>query len=276
VTTNTSTTLSPMTTAASTLRSPHHFPGRPATAAAPVAGIRPAPAGTWRYSAAPRHRWVYGAGLALSVGIHTALFFGFSRETTPVHAAAPQATEIIQIAMPDLPPEEPEAQPVELAEAAPAATVAVPQLMEVPSLVALNDFTQLADLRPQTEFDPAALRQMAIPVNHGRGGNAPANLGDVFRLGDLDRIPQAVAQPAPRYPHGARSASEEESVLVSFIVDSEGAVVAPRAVSSTNRDFEDAAVQGVQRWKFRPGIKGGRKVATRMEVPVKFVVTDQI
>jgi periplasmic protein TonB len=266
-----------MNTVASTLRSPHHFPGRPHTAATPVTGIQPAPAGSWRYQASPRHRWVYGAGLVLSVGVHTALFFGFSRDNSTASApTAPQATEIIQIAMPDLPPEEPEAQPVELAEAAPAATVAVPQLMEVPSMVALSDFTQLADLRPQTEFDPAALRQMAIPVNHGRGGNAPANLGDVFRLGDLDRIPQAVAQPAPRYPHGARSAAEEESVLVSFIVDAEGAVLAPRAVSSTNRDFEDAAVQGVQRWKFRPGIKGGRKVATRMEVPVKFVVTDQI
>lgn len=265
-----------MTTATSPLRSPHHFPGRPSTATAPVTGVRPALTGTWRYQPVPRHRWVYGAGLALSVGIHTALFFGFSREGAPAAvAAAPQATEIIQIAMPELPPEEPEAQPTELAEA-PAATVAVPQLMEVPSLVAISDFTQLADLRPQTEFDPSALSQVAIPVNHGRGLAGGAGLGDVFKLGDLDRIPQAVAQPAPRYPHGARSASAEESVLVSFIVDSEGTVLAPRAVSSTNRDFEDAAVVGVQRWKFRPGIKGGRKVATRMEVPVKFVVTDEI
>ena len=264
------------TTAASTLRSPHHFPGRPRSAAATVAATRPAPTGAWRYQAVPKHRWVYPAGIALSVGLHTALFFGFSRETqVATVAAAPQATEVIQIAMPELPPEEPEVQPTELAEA-PAATVAVPQLMEVPSLVALSDFTQLADLRPQTEFDPSALSQVAIPVNHGRGGPGGAGLGDVFRLGDLDRIPQAVAQPAPRYPHGARSASQEESVLVSFIVDAEGAVIAPRAVSSTNRDFEDAAVIGVQRWKFRPGIKGGRKVATRMEVPVKFVVTDEI
>lgn len=264
-----------MNTTATALRHPSHFPGRPRSEK-PAAAPRRSTAGDWRYAAQPRRRWTYSAGLLLSVGLHTAIFFGFSSEKAPVRVAPKGEEQVIAMPMPPLPQEEPEPQVAELSDTPPAESVAVPQLMEVPSMVALNDFQQLVDLRPQTEIDPSALRQLAIPVNHGRGGAGGPGLGNVFSLSDLDRIPQAVAQPAPQFPPNLRNDITEGRVVVGFIVDADGTVRDPRVISSTANEFERPAINGVLRWKFRPGMKGGKKVATRMEVPLKFLTTDPL
>ncbi|MBA3848388.1 MAG: hypothetical protein C0502_00135 [Opitutus sp.] len=257
-----------MNTTATALRPPRHFPGRP-RGSITVAPERPAPVGAWRYSARPRRRWSYAAGLLLSVGIHTAIFFGFSRDTAPASVAAKAPEQVVQIEMPPLPQEEPGQQPEELVEAPPVESVAVPQLMDVPRMVALSDFTQQVDLRPQV-VDANALRQMAIPVNHGRGGSGSGSFGNVFRLSDLDRIPQAINQPAPNFPQNLPGDITGGRVVVTFIVDADGFVREPRVLDSSRSEFERSALNGVMRWKFRPGVKGGRKVATRMEVPIQF------
>jgi protein TonB len=45
-------------------------------------------------------------------------------------------------------------------------------------------------------------------------------------------------------------------------------------VKSTNPEFEMAALQAVNKWKFRPGRKGGRAVPTRMQLPISFNLKD--
>ncbi|WP_415909681.1 energy transducer TonB [Oleiharenicola sp. Vm1] len=178
----------------------------------------------------------------------------------------------IEIALPPLPPEEAEEQPRELVDA-PAAP-AVPQLADVPTSVALSDFAQALDLRPRAEVDVGALKSMTIPVSRGRGGAGPGPAGAIFNLSQLDRVPQPVAQPSPSFPKGVRIAGLEQAVVVvEFIVDAEGRVLEPRVTHSNAPEFDRAALAGVARWKFRPGILSGRKVATRMEVPLKFDLT---
>jgi protein TonB len=66
------------------------------------------------------------------------------------------------------------------------------------------------------------------------------------------------------------------TVVVEFIVDVQGLVVNPAAIESSHHDFEVAALTGVQKWKFRPGVRAGRKVNTRMRVPIVFRVVDGV
>jgi protein TonB len=40
------------------------------------------------------------------------------------------------------------------------------------------------------------------------------------------------------------------------------------------RGFERPALEGVVRWKFRPGMKLGRKVNTRVIQPIDFSIND--
>jgi periplasmic protein TonB len=241
-----------------------HFP-RSAANALPMT---PPPAGSWRYPATPKTRWPFAVAIIGAVSLHAAMFYSFETPVARKPVAVKATEQVIQMEMPPLPPEEIENdKPTELVEEQ-TTTVAVPQLADVPSAVALTEFSQPIDLRPKSEIDANALRSMTIPVNHGRGGNGLGNSGSIFNLADLDRIPQAIAQPAPRVPQNP--GLENGVVRVSFIVDAEGHVRDAKVVESTDHQFETPAVEGVKRWKFRPGMKGGRKVATRMEVPIRF------
>lgn len=244
-----------------------HFP-RGAASALPMT---PPPTGSWRYPSAPKTHWTFAVAIVGAVSLHAAMFYGFESKPVRPRAEAKVAEQAIQMEMPPLAPEEVEEKPTELVDE-PTPTVAVPQLADVPSAVALADFVQPVDLRPKAAVDANAFRSMTIPVNHGRGGNGLGHGGSIFKLSDLDRVPQPVAQPAPRFPQ--TPGLENGVVLVSFVVDADGNVREPKVVDSSDHEFEASAIQGVQRWKFRPGMKGGRRVATLMEVPIRFESQD--
>lgn len=48
----------------------------------------------------------------------------------------------------------------------------------------------------------------------------------------------------------------------------------PRGLVRNARGFERPALDGVVRWKFRPGMKLGRKVNTRVIQPIDFSIND--
>jgi protein TonB len=235
--------------------------------------MTPPSAGNWRYVSAPKTPWASAFAFAAAAGLHAAMFYGFSPTSAPVRVvAAPKPESVIQMVMPPLPPEESDDQPRELTDE-PATAVAVPQLPEPPVSVALSDFTQAVDLRPRVDIDLSALKSMTIPAVRGRGGAGVGGAGTIFSLSQLDRVPQPIAQPPPNFPLNVRPDLATVVVVVEFVVDVEGRVVEPRVTRSNAPEFNSAALVGVARWKFRPGLLSGRKVATRMEVPLKFELT---
>lgn len=247
------------------LSRPHFPPG--SVSASPMT---PPSAGSWRYTSVPKTPGVSALAFVAAAGLHAAMFYGFSTPPAPVRTAvAPKPESVIRMEMPPLPPEEAEDQPRELAEES-ASAVAVPQLAELPSSVALSDFTQAVDLRPRVDIDVSALRSMTIPMVRGRGGSGFGGQGTIFNLSQLDRVPQPIAQPPPNFPMNVRPDLTAVVVVVEFVVDAEGRVVDPRVTSTNAPEFNSAAINGIARWKFRPGMLAGRKVATRMEVPMKF------
>ncbi len=154
----------------------------------------------------------------------------------------------------------------------------------------------------QTGFDPRALarpelmcgeRSVVVRVAAGSvrpvlstGGGFGAALGGpgrdgigecgvpLFELADLDQPPAVVSQPLPRYPAELARSGANGEVLLSFIVDAEGVVRCPRVVESSRPEFRTPALQAVRWWKFRPGRKDGRRVATRVEAPIAFAMPD--
>ncbi|MBI2512303.1 MAG: TonB family protein [Opitutae bacterium] len=243
-----------------------HFPSTGFAASPPPASA----SGDWRYTSAPKSRGTVALAVAAAAGLHAAMFYGFPEKTPrPAHVPLVKAEAVIQIAMPPLPPEETEDALHELVDEPTAAVV--PQLAEVPTSVALSDFTQPVDLRPKAEVDTRALKSMTIPVARGRGGLGGGGAPTIFSLSQLDRVPQPIAQPMPNFPQNVHVVGiERVTVLVEFVVDAEGRVVEPRVTQSNASEFNNAALAGVLRWKFRPGMLSGRKVATRMEVPLTF------
>jgi len=88
---------------------------------------------------------------------------------------------------------------------------------------------------------------------------------------DVDTPPKPLSRTQPVYPLRARSRGVEGYAIVRFTVTADGAIENVLVVASEPaRTFVAAACAAVQRWRFEPGIKDGRTVATAMQVKLEF------
>lgn len=79
----------------------------------------------------------------------------------------------------------------------------------------------------------------------------------------------------PAYPWQARLRGDQGMVLLSVLVDRRGQVSDLRVEqSSGSRVLDDAAVDAVRRWTFRPGRRGIEPVESWVQVPVRFRLDD--
>ncbi|HUF63092.1 MAG TPA: energy transducer TonB [Verrucomicrobiales bacterium] len=96
------------------------------------------------------------------------------------------------------------------------------------------------------------------------------SLGDLFNMDALDQQPQAVFQAPPRYPRELQRSRVSGVAIVKFIIDEQGNVVNPEIEKSTDSRFDEAAVEAVRKWRFKPGTKAGRSVKTTTRIPIEF------
>jgi protein TonB len=231
--------------------------------------------GDWKYASVRRPRVVLWLAMFASAAFHVIMIAGFNRRAEVVVEAA-AGEEIIRMELPPLPKEE-EPPVEEFSEEAPDDPgMAVPTLADIPSRVPLaTDFVQTLQVNVPLDSSQMATDLSRVPVQIAHKPSA-AGLKDLFDLAQLDRVPEPIAQPAPVFPFELKNQVDRANVLVEFIVTSDGHVQYATVVSATHAGFERAAVDGVSKWRFRPGIKAGRKVNTRMRVPLVFkVVADQ-
>ena len=93
----------------------------------------------------------------------------------------------------------------------------------------------------------------------------------MFDLKDLDRQPSTRYAAQPAYPFEAKREGLSGTVLLEFAISDKGEVISPQVVSSTDRRFEEAALNAIMRSTFTPGRTDGKAVYTRrVQVPVKF------
>ena len=91
-----------------------------------------------------------------------------------------------------------------------------------------------------------------------------------------DRAPEPVERIKPKYPPAAYRNREEGSVLVRAEVDANGKLGAVTvARRSGSRDLDNAAMDAVRQWHFRPAISQGKPIASAVEVPVDFKLDEQ-
>jgi protein TonB len=91
--------------------------------------------------------------------------------------------------------------------------------------------------------------------------------------GDLDAPPQPTSKIQPTYPNSLLSQGKGGRVLVSCTIDATGKVVGTSIKSSSGHpDLDKAAINAVNRWKFKPGTKGGKPVKSVAVVPFNFEV----
>ena len=211
-------------------------------------------------------------GVVISAAIHGGIFFG--DRLFPKHVVVKKAEEeapAIQITQPPpIEPDEPEKaevsdEPVKPMDFAP------PMQADLPQVVTDTSFVQRMQPPPPENVKPAT-GIIAIPENRDMSQFRGMQ---VFDPSMLDQQPVARSRVPPQYPFEMRRAGVTGEVTVDFIVDPNGDVQNAYAVKSTQREFEQAAVQAVSKWKFKAGRKGGRNVPTHMQVPIVFTLNDE-
>ncbi len=234
----------------------------------------PAVAGSWRYDSNRRPRAVLVTALVISAALHGGMLWGYRPSKPKPPAVKVEDTPAVMI-IPQLKDLEPP-EPAPSDEPVPVDTAAmVPTQADLPTIARPNDFVQQIDFNSLIERpDMSQAKVFAIPENIQRGVNLAQKIGTIFNLADLDRHPEAIAQPAPIVPASLKREGRSATVQVEFIVDSEGKVVAPYVTDSNDHAFDDAAVAGVSRWRFKAGMRGGRRVNTRMRVPIVFTIKE--
>lgn len=86
----------------------------------------------------------------------------------------------------------------------------------------------------------------------------------------VQRAPRLVKMVKPECPPNAKTLGMPATVVVNFIVDSQGNVVLPRVLKSSNDGFNPYAIAAVKRWRFKPATIDGHPVNCMMSVPIVF------
>jgi len=228
----------------------------------------------------PHERYfIYAA--AFSALLHVAVLYGFRTPPPPPPLVGPNpgdgVTKIwerpMEVELPPPPPEvAPESKsskatdPAEAEDNAPRATIPEPLSPSIPGLVPITGDLNpngVAPIKGSLRWEVPKTPASSIPKGP-KGGLVP--------LEDLDDKPVATNRIAPRYPSEMRSNGIAGTVLLRFIVDNRGDVTDVEVVSADHAEFGKAASEAMLRWKFKPGMKNGRRVNTRMEMPMSFTL----
>jgi TonB family protein len=94
--------------------------------------------------------------------------------------------------------------------------------------------------------------------------------GGVFRVGGGVSAPAVLFKVDPEYSEEARKAKYSGTVLLSVIVDTEGHARDIHVLKSLGMGLDEKAMEAVQKWKFKPGMKGGQAVNVRAQIEVNF------
>jgi TonB family protein len=106
-------------------------------------------------------------------------------------------------------------------------------------------------------------------IGSGRGGGLGGGTG-AYRVGGGVSAPIATFSPEPEYSEEARKAKYSGTVVLQLVVDPTGKARDIRVVRSLGLGLDEKAIEAVNKWKFRPGVKNGQPVSVQATIEVNF------
>jgi protein TonB len=141
---------------------------------------------------------------------------------------------------------------------------------------AYRDFLKMfAEALPNDREIDELIELEELQFAESRGSRSPPSpppnedLPSVGEFVMYDEAPLPVQQVRPTYPQFAKDAQIEGTVLLHVLVAADGRVRHIRVVRGIT-GLDQAAVDAVKRWEFRPATREGRPVAVWVEIPMDF------
>lgn len=204
-----------------------------------------------------KHLWLY---LLLSLALHLGvgwLLREFQAKPDPLAWQPPMAIQLVSLA------------PV----LAPKASSEPPRPMPVKTQPAAAKTSPRPEARPsQPVRPPAHTASQSVATSQTASSIAapPPRLTPVVSL----RPSFVTPPPAPRYPSVARRRNQQGIVRVEVQLDERGQQQKLTLTGSSGvASLDQAALDAVKNWRFRPEIVDGRAVPSRVEIPIEFALT---
>jgi protein TonB len=245
------------------------------------AALAPIPLATGSQLLQRSYKGSLGRGLALAAVAHAAglgLYWGIRAAEPPSRAAREIALTYVTLEPPLAPPAVPAPRlppPATSARAASGVPEPVPDPDARPdqTIPAQNDPVLAAPPGVTTAAGAVAGVVPASPITPtpipAAGQVPPA--GQVFEV--VEQMPEIIGglhSIRPVYPELDRRVGNEGRVLLRFVVNEDGSVSDVVVTRGVSPGLDRAAVEAVQRARFRPGMQRGRAVKVRFSLPVNF------
>jgi len=94
--------------------------------------------------------------------------------------------------------------------------------------------------------------------------------GGVYRIGGGVSSPSLIYKVEPEYSEEARKAKHQGTVVLYVVVDAKGSPRELRVVRAIGLGLDEKAIEAVQKWRFKPGLKDGNPVAVAATIEVNF------
>ncbi len=192
-----------------------------------------------------------------------------SRPSEPPPQAASQL--VAPLSPPVTRPAEIPATPSAAAPIAERAIVETP-LAELPAGPALLSAKPAEDAVVQGEapaFDDAGERLEAAQPDGGVPAS-PEGLRQAPQEGEAVEPAVKLFAPPPAYPQADWVAAIEGDVSLEAAIDAEGRVVAVEVVQGVSPGLDAAAVQALERWRYRPATRGGEPIRSVQRLTFRF------
>ena len=122
---------------------------------------------------------------------------------------------------------------------------------------------------------PSAGNGIGTGIGSGRGpgvgpGSGGGFGGGAYKIGGGVSAPVPVFRPEPEYSEEARKAKWQGAVLLQLVVDENGVPQDIKVVRSLGLGLDQKAIEAVQKWRFKPGLKDGKPVPVSANIEVNF------
>ena len=112
-------------------------------------------------------------------------------------------------------------------------------------------------------------------VGSGRGngvgpGSGGGFGGGAFRIGGGVSAPSVLTKVEPEYSEEARKAKWQGVVVLRLVVDDQGRPQKLEVVRSLGLGLDQKAIEAVEKWRFKPGMKDGKPVPVVATIEVNF------
>jgi TonB family protein len=182
---------------------------------------------------------------------------------------SPQKTAVTKGELPKVAPKSfvPPIRPVDDPKLAVNPTIVAPEL---PNITANNFGDPLGRMGI-----PSAGNGIGTGIGSGRGpgvgpGSGGGFGGGAYKIGGGVSAPVPVFRPEPEYSEEARKAKWQGAVMLSLVVDENGVPQDIKVVRSLGLGLDQKAIEAVQKWRFKPGLKDGKAVPVTANIEVNF------